>query len=381
MTRYALLEKEGFKMESAKKTRLYDTHLKHGGKIIEFSGWLLPVQYEGIIEEHQAVRNNAGLFDVSHMGEVEVKGKDAFNYIQNLVTNDISTLSDNQVIYTLMCYEDGGVVDDLLVYKFNQEHYLLVINAGNIDKDHEWMLKNKESYEVELENISNDISELALQGPKAQEILQKLTEFNLDDIKFFYFNESIAIDGVNCLVSRTGYTGEDGFEIYTDNQHIEKLWNSLLEAGKVHGIKPAGLGCRDTLRFEAALPLYGHEISQEITPLEAGLGFFVKLYKDCFVGKEALLKQKQEGLKRKLVGFGLKERGIPRNGYEVTANGEKIGYVTTGYMSPTLKKSIGLALVSYEYAELGTEINILIRNKPVKAEVINKKFYNKNYKK
>ena len=368
-------------MDNGKKTKLYETHNRYGGKVIEFSGWLLPVQYEGIIEEHQAVRNNAGLFDVSHMGEVEVKGKDAFKYVQNLVTNDVSTLGDNQIIYTFMCYEDGGTVDDLLVYKFNEEHYLLVINAGNIEKDYEWMLQNKGSYDALIVNVSNEISEVALQGPRAEEILQKLTDFNLDDIKFFYCNRNVVIDGVKCLVSRTGYTGEDGFEIYTENEHIEKLWDKILEAGKPYGIKPAGLGCRDTLRFEAALPLYGHEISKDITPLEAGLGFFVKLNKENFIGKEALVKQKEEGLKRKVVGFEMKERGIPRNGYEVTANGENIGFVTTGYMSPTLKKNIGLALIDSKYTELGTEINIAIRNKSLKAEVISKKFYNKNYKK
>jgi aminomethyltransferase len=368
-------------MDNGKKTKLYDTHQSYGGKVIEFSGWLLPVQYEGIIEEHEAVRNNAGLFDVSHMGEVEVKGKDAFNYVQNLVTNDISVLVDNQVIYTFMCYEDGGTVDDLLVYKFDKEHYLLVINAGNIEKDYEWMLQNKGSYDTSIVNVSNEVSEVALQGPKAQEILQKLTDFNLDDIKFFYFRRDVELDGVKCLVSRTGYTGEDGFEIYAENQNIEKLWDKILEAGKPYGIKPAGLGCRDTLRFEAALPLYGHEISRDITPFEAGLGFFVKLNKESFIGKAALLKQKEEGLKRKVIGFEMKERGIARNGYAVEANGENIGFVTTGYMSPTLKKNIGLALIDSKYTELGTEINIVIRNKAVKAEVISKKFYTKNYKK
>jgi aminomethyltransferase len=368
-------------MENGKKTALYDTHHRYSGKIIEFSGWLLPVQYEGIIEEHEAVRNTAGLFDVSHMGEVDVKGKDAFKFVQNLVTNDVSTLVNNQVLYTLMCYENGGVVDDLLVYKFNDEHYFLVINAGNIDKDYEWMLKNKEGFEVELTNVSSEISEVAIQGPKAQEILQTLTEYNLDKIKFFHCNRNVVIDGINCLVSRTGYTGEDGFEIYAENQHIEKLWDSILSAGVPQGIKPAGLGCRDTLRFEAALPLYGHEISEDITPLEAGLGFFVKLNKENFIGKEALVKQKEEGLNKKVIGFEMKERGIPRHGYEVEANGEKVGFVTTGYMSPTLKKNIGLALIDSKYTEPGTEINIIIRNKAVKAEVISKKFYNKNYKK
>ncbi|MBL4937565.1 glycine cleavage system aminomethyltransferase GcvT [Clostridium sp. YIM B02515] len=368
-------------MDNLKKTRLYDAHIKYGGKLIEFARWMLPVQYEGIIEEHEAVRNAAGLFDVSHMGEIKATGKDAFNFVQNLVTNDISVLEDNQVIYTFMCYENGGVVDDLLVYKFNKEDYLLVINASNVEKDFQWMLENKMNYEVELKNISEEISEVALQGPKAQEILQTLTAFNLDDIKFFYCRRDVVIDGIKCLVSRTGYTGEDGFEIYTNNEDITKIWNSILEAGKTYGVKPAGLGCRDTLRFEAALPLYGNEISKDITPLEAGLGFFVKLNKKSFIGKEALVRQKEEGLKRKLVGFEMNERGIPRHGYEVTSNGENIGFVTTGYMSPTLKKNIGLALIDSKYTELGTEIDILIRNKSVKAKVISKKFYSKNYKK
>lgn len=368
-------------MDNGKKTKLYDTHQKYGGKIIEFAGWLMPVQYEGILEEHEAVRKNAGLFDVSHMGEVEVTGKDAFNYVQNLVTNDISTLTDNQIMYSPMCYPNGGTVDDLLVYKHNEEHYLLVINAGNIGKDFEWMLQNKGIFETHLVNVSNEISEVALQGPKSQEILQKLTDFNLNEIKFYHFISDVVIDGVKCLVSRTGYTGEDGFEIYTENQYIEKIWDDILEAGNPYGIKPAGLGCRDTLRFEAALPLYGNELSKDITPLEAGLSFFVKLNKDNFIGKDALLKQKEKGLKRKIVGLEMKERGIPRHGYTVTANGENIGIITTGYMSPTLKRNIGLALIDSKYSELGTEINVLIRNKPIKAEVVSKKFYKKNYKK
>lgn len=368
-------------MINGKKTALYEIHQKHGGKLIDFAGWVLPVQYEGILEEHEAVRNNAGMFDVSHMGEIEVKGKEAFNFVQTLVTNDISLLTDNQVIYTLMCYENGGIVDDLLVYKFNEEHYLLVVNAANLENDFEWVLQNKKNFDTEIINISDKVSEIALQGPKAQEILQKLVREKLEDIRFFFCKREILVAGINCLVSRTGYTGEDGFEIYTNNENITTLWEAIIEAGKEFGLKPAGLGCRDTLRFEAALPLYGNEISQNISPLEAGLGYFVKLNKENFIGKEALLKQKEEGLKRKLVGFEMKERGIPRHGYEVMFDNNVIGFVTTGYMSPTLKKNIGLAIIDVNYCELGTEISILIRNKPVKAEVINKKFYNKNYKK
>lgn len=368
-------------MVDGKKTALFNAHNRYGGQIIEFAGWQLPVQYEGIIQEHEAVRNNAGLFDVSHMGEVDASGREAFDFVQNLVTNDISVLEDNQVIYTFMCYPDGGVVDDLLVYKFNNEHFFLVINASNVEKDYAWMMKNKSNYQVELINKSEDISEVAFQGPKAQLVLQKLTDTNLDDIKFFYCRQDVLIAGVKCVVSRTGYTGEDGFEIYTSNENIEKVWNNILETGKEEGIKPAGLGCRDTLRFEATLPLYGNEISKEITPLEAGLGFFVKLNKNNFIGKKALLKQKEEGLKRKIVGFEMKDRGIPRHGYEVMADGQKIGFVTTGYASPTLKKNIGLALIDSKFTELGTEIQVVIRNKTLKAEVISKKFYTKNYKK
>lgn len=368
-------------MENVKKTALYSTHQKLGGKIIDFAGWALPVQYEGIIQEHEAVRNAAGMFDVSHMGEVKAEGKEAFDFVQNLVTNDISVLENHQVIYTLMCYPDGGVVDDLLVYKFDNENFLLVINASNIDKDYQWMKDNSSNFNLKLSNISNEVSQIALQGPKAQSILQKLVNVNLTDIEFFHFNDNVLIDGMKCLVSRTGYTGEDGFEIYTENKNIEKIWNLVMEAGKPEGLKPTGLGCRDTLRFEACLPLYGNEISKDVTPLEAGLGFFVKLKKENFIGKDVLVAQKANGLKRKLVGFEMKDRGIPRHGYEVLGNGEKIGFVTTGYFSPTLKKNIGLALVSADYSQLGTEISVVVRNKPLKAEVISKKFYNKNYKK
>jgi aminomethyltransferase len=368
-------------MENLKKTPLFNAYERYGGKVIDFAGWALPVQYEGIIPEHEAVRNAAGLFDVSHMGEVDVKGPQAFDFVQNLVTNDISVLEDNQILYTLMCYPNGGTVDDLLVYKFNNEHFYLVINAGNIDKDYAWMLENKGNYDMELTHLSNEVAEVALQGPNAQEVLQRLTNTDLSEIKFFYCKRDVEIAGVKCLVSRTGYTGEDGFEVYAAPEYIELLWDKILGAGKDLGLKPAGLGCRDTLRFEATLPLYGNELTQDITPLEAGLGFFVKLGKENFIGKDALVKQKEEGLKRKIVGFEMKDRGIPRHGYEVAVNGEVVGFVTTGYMSPTLKKTIGLAMVDIKYSELGTNLDVIVRNKPLKAEVISKSFYKKNYKK
>ncbi|OJV66839.1 MAG: glycine cleavage system protein T [Clostridiales bacterium 38-18] len=367
-------------MDSVKKTALYDEHVAAGGKIIDFAGWALPVQYEGIIEEHEAVRNAAGMFDVSHMGEVEVTGKGAFAFVQNLVTNDVATLEDNQILYAMMCYEHGGVVDDLLVYKFNDEHFYLVINASNVEKDFAWMQEQSKGFDISLVNLSSEVSEIALQGPNAQEILQKIADVDLTSIKFFYCNRNVTIEGVKCLVSRTGYTGEDGFEIYADHEGIVKVWQKLLEVGKALGLKPAGLGCRDTLRFEATLPLYGHEIDQNITPLEAGLGFFVKLGTDNFIGKEALVAQKENGLPRKTIGLEM-VKGIPRQGYEVLAGDEVIGVITTGYMSPTLKKNIALALVDAKYGEMGSELQVRVRKNLFPATVVSKRFYQKNYKK
>lgn len=368
-------------MDNLKRTALNNAHKVLGGKLIDFAGWELPVQYEGIIEEHEAVRNAAGIFDVSHMGEVEVTGEEAFQFIQNLVTNDLNKIGDNNVLYSLMCYENGGVVDDLLIYRFGQNDFLLVVNASNVDKDYEWMVKNSKSFKVNLKNISSEVSEVAIQGPKAQEILQKLTDTNLDEIKFFCCKKDVVVNSVKCLVSRTGYTGEDGFEVYTKNDQIEKVWDKLINTGSEFGLKPAGLGARDTLRFEACLPLYGNEISQDITPIEAGLSFFVTLGKDNFIGKDVLVKQKAEGPKRKLMGFVMEDRGIPRHGYTVMKGGEEIGFVTTGYHSPTLKENIGLALIKTEYAVLGEEIQVVIRNKPLNAKIRSKKFYTKNYKK
>lgn len=368
-------------MEFLKRTPLFNAYEKYGGKIINFAGWALPVQFESIIKEHEAVRNAAGLFDVSHMGEIEIKGEDSFKFLQNLITNDISVLKDNEILYTLMCFNDGGVADDLLVYKFSDKHYFLVVNASNVDKDYLWMCSNKGDFNVEINNISYKIAQLALQGPRSEKILQKLTSFKLSDIKFFFFNQNVIIDGVKCLVSRTGYTGEDGFEIYTEAENAEGLWHKILEAGEEYGVKSAGLGCRDTLRFEAALPLYGNEISEDITPLEAGLGYFVKLNKGSFIGKKALAKQKKAGVKRKIVGFEMIDKGIPRYGYSILKDDEEIGFVTTGYFSPTLNKNIGHAIIDSNYGQIGTEIKVVIRNKKLKAKVVNKKFYNKNYKK
>lgn len=358
-----------------KRTPLYKEHKSLKGKIVNYAGWLLPVQYEGLIPEHNAVRNAAGIFDVSHMGTIFVSGKDSKAYLDYLMTNDISKLKLNQIVYTFMCYPDGGVVDDLLVYKYDEDRYFLVVNAANLDKDYQWILDNMGTYEVELDNASDRICILALQGPSAERILQSLTDYDLSQLKFFYFDEKIQVDGIEVMISRTGYTGEDGFEIFVDNENVVKLWKRILKVGGDLGLKPAGLGCRDTLRFEAALPLYGNELSKDITPLEAGFKFFVKLKKESdFIGKDILNKQWEDGLERTLVGFELLERGIPREGYEIYKGEEKIGHVTTGYMSPTLNKSIGNALIASKYAELGNDIEVLIRKKKVKAKIINKNF-------
>lgn len=362
-----------------KRTPLYNKHLESKGKLIDFGGWELPVEYSGIKVEHNAVRNEAGLFDVSHMGEIIVTGDDAEIYIQKIVTNDISSLKDYQICYTVMCYPDGGVVDDFLIYKYNNKKYLLVVNASNTDKDFEW-LKSHIFGDVKIENISSNYALLALQGPFAQEILQKITDKNLDEIEYYHFADPVMIQDIRAMVSRTGYTGEDGFEIYFDPEKAPMLWDLLLDTGKEKGLVPAGLGARDTLRFEAALPLYGQELGENITPYEAGLGFCVKLSKKDFISKEALAKQKAEGVKRKIVGFEMIERGIPRHNYEVYKDGNKIGYVTTGSVSPTLNKNIGLALIEAGYTEIDTEIDIVIRNKNVKAKVVKKPFYSRKNK-
>lgn len=363
-----------------KRTPLYEMHCTLGGKMIDFGGWELPVQYTGILEEHEQVRNAAGLFDVSHMGEIRVTGKDAEAWIHKLVTNQIEGAKEGQAVYSPMCDPEGGVVDDLLVYKFNSYEFLLIVNASNTEKDFAWMLQNREG-DVEIQNLSDRYAQLAIQGPKAEGILQKLTTTPLSEIKFFHFAPNVLLDGVEALVSRTGYTGEDGFEVYTAAEKAEELWKKLLEAGKEGGLVPVGLGARDTLRFEAALPLYGQEISSEISPLEAGLGWFVKLNKENFIGQNALKRQKEEGLRRKLVGFEMLDRGIPRSHYEVQSHGKTIGFVTTGSFSPTLRKNIGLALVEVEHAEEGTEWEVMIRNKPLRAKVVKLPFYSKKYKK
>ncbi|WP_100373457.1 glycine cleavage system aminomethyltransferase GcvT [Bacillus sp. FJAT-45037] len=362
-------------MSTLKRTPLFNEYEKSGAKTIDFGGWDLPVQFSSIKEEHEAVRTRAGLFDVSHMGEVEVKGPNALAFLQKVMTNDVSKLVDEQAQYTVMCYQDGGTVDDLLVYRKAEDDYLLVINASNIEKDVEW-LKEHVIEGVELVHISFDMAQLAIQGPLAEGILQKLTEANLAEIGFFRFKDDVDLAGIKSLVSRTGYTGEDGFEIYCESDQAATLWQAILEAGQGDGLVPCGLGARDTLRFEAKLPLYGQELTHEITPLEAGIGFAVKLNKEAdFIGKEALLAQKENGLTRKLVGIEMIDKGIPRTGYEVLMDDQTIGFVTTGTQSPTLKKNVGLAVIDNTYTELGTEVFVQVRKKKLKAVVTKTPFY------
>ncbi|RIW31081.1 glycine cleavage system aminomethyltransferase GcvT [Bacillus salacetis] len=363
-------------MAQLKRTPLFDAYKENGGKCIDFGGWELPVQFSSIKEEHEAVRTKAGLFDVSHMGEVEVKGSGSLDYLQKMMTNDISRIKDGGAQYTAMCYENGGTVDDLLVYKFGVNHYLLVVNAANIEKDYQWLQEHVDE-NVELKNLSEDYAQLAIQGPLAEQILQKLaSETVLSDIGFFKFQNDVDLNGVKALVSRTGYTGEDGFEIYCPAESASALWTDILKAGQPEGILPCGLGARDTLRFEANLALYGQELSADITPIEAGIGFAVKVDKESdFYGKETLKEQKKEGAPRKLVGIEMLERGIPRHGYKVFVNDEEIGEVTTGTQSPTLKKNIGLVLIKSEFSSLDTELSVEIRNKKLKAKVVPTPFY------
>jgi aminomethyltransferase len=364
-----------------KRTPLFNVYQQYGGKTIDFGGWELPVQFSSIKEEHEAVRTKAGLFDVSHMGEIEVKGTESLDYLQKMMTNDVSKLQIGGAQYTAMCYETGGTVDDLLIYKLNHDHYLLVVNASNIEKDFSWLHDHVEG-DVKLLNVSGKMAQLALQGPLAVEVLQKLTEsVDLSSIGYFKFQEGVNIGGKEALVSRTGYTGEDGFEVYCNSEDAAFLWEAILEAGKEVGVLPCGLGARDTLRFEANLALYGQELSSSISPLEAGIGFAVKLNKEAdFIGKEALQQQKEAGVPRKLIGIEMIDRGIPRHGYPVYVGEQVVGEVTTGTQSPTLKRNIGLALVDSVVVTPESELFIEIRGKRLKVKIVPTPFYKREKK-
>ena len=356
-----------------KKTCLYDKHVALGALISPFGGFDMPIQYTNIVDEHQAVRQHCGVFDVSHMGEVLVSGKDAERYVNHIFTNDVRGISNGKILYGMMCYEHGGVVDDLLVYKMAANCFFLVINASNIAKDWEWIQQQAKDFDITLEHQSDQYGELAVQGPEAEQVMGKVLNIPCKELMFYTFK---TID--NVIISRTGYTGEDGFEIYASADYINECWDKLIAAG----IKPCGLGCRDTLRFEVGLPLYGDELSEDITPIMAGLGIFVKLDKDEFIGKEALAKQKAEGAPKKLVGIELNDKAIPRHGYAVlNMEGEPIGEVTTGYHTISTDKSVCMALIDAQYAKLDTDLQIQIRKKVFPGKVVKKQFYHKNYKK
>ena len=367
-----------------KWTCLHDKHLSLGATMVEFGGFDMPLLYQnaGIAPEHYAVREKVGLFDVSHMGEVTVKGKDAERYVNHIFTNDVTDMPTGRILYGMMCYENGGTVDDLLVYKMGENDFFLVINAANIDKDWAWMQENAKGFDIDLQNRSDFYGQIAIQGPEAEHIVETVLGIPCKDM-IFYTCKEITITqhpspNTLIIISRTGYTGEDGFEIYGSHDFIRDCWDKLIAAG----VQACGLGCRDTLRFEVGLPLYGDELSEEITPIMAGLGMFVKLDKAEFIGKDALAKQKAEGPVKKLVGIELFDKAIPRHGYTVlNMDGEPIGEVTTGYHTLSSDKSVCMALVDAQYAKLDTEVQIQIRKKVFPGKVVKKQFYNKSYKK
>ena len=357
-----------------KRTCLYDKHVALGALMSPFGGFDMPIQYSGIVDEHQAVRTACGVFDVSHMGEVLITGPEAERYVNYIFTNDVAGMPDGKILYGMMCYEDGGVVDDLLVYKVADNQFFLVINAANIDKDWAWIQQQADGYDVTLEHQSEMYGELAVQGPDSEKVMKDVLGIDGSDLTFYTFKQ---IGDV--IISRTGYTGEDGFEIYAGPQYINACWDKLIASGRC---KPCGLGCRDTLRFEVGLPLYGDELSADITPIMAGLGIFVKLDKDAFIGKEALAKQKAEGPAKKIVGIELADKAIPRHGYTVlNMSDESIGEVTTGYHTISTDKSVCMALVDTEFAKLDTILDIQIRKKTFQGKVVKKRFYDKHYKK
>ena len=356
-----------------KRTCLYDKHVKLGALISPFGGFDMPIQYSTIIDEHQAVRNDCGVFDVSHMGEVTVKGKDAERYVQHIFTNDVSKIEPGQILYGMMCYDNGGTVDDLLVYKMAVNDFFLVINAANIDKDWQWMQDNAKGFDIELVNRSEYYGQVAVQGPNAETVVEEVLGLECKDL-VFYTVKTIG----DIIISRTGYTGEDGFEIYASHNYICECWDKLIESGRC---KPCGLGCRDTLRFEVGLPLYGDELSGDISPVMSGLSMFCKLDKEEFIGKEALAAQKANGVEKRVIGIELEGKAIPRNGYAVVKDGETVGEVTTGYHSISTDKSVCMALVKAEFAKLGTPLEVQIRKKTFPGVVVKKRFYDKHYKK
>lgn len=359
-----------------KNTALTQKHISLGAKMVPFAGFNMPVQYSGIVEEHLTVRNAVGVFDVSHMGEFILKGDKALDLIQKVTSNDASVLVDGKVQYSCLPNDKGGIVDDLLVYRIDAQTYMLVVNASNIEKDWNWISQHN-SYGVDMKDISDRTSLLAVQGPKAAQALQSLTDIDLASMEYYTFKKGKFAGIDNVLVSATGYTGAGGFEIYFDNEHAERIWDAIFNAGKDFGIKPIGLGARDTLRLEMGFCLYGNDIDDTTSPIEAGLGWITKFTKN-FINSEALLAQKNNGVSRKLVGFEMIDRGIPRHGYEIKDTaGNTIGVVTSGTQSPSLNKAIGMGYVKTEFSKPDTEIFIQIRDKGIKAKVVKIPFIKK----
>lgn len=360
-----------------KRTPLYEQHLALGARIVEFSGWEMPVQYSSILEEHEAVRTHAGLFDVSHMGEFKVEGTDALAFLQALVPNDVSRLALHQALYTQLCLPTGGVIDDLLIYHLAEQRYMLVVNAGNIEKDFAWVQKQANTFPtVTVSDQSDTTALLALQGPAALSILQPLTQTELSSIRYYHCAAG-AVDGIHCIISRTGYTGEDGFELYCAPVDVVKLWQKLLEAGKSQGLRPTGLGARDTLRLEAGMCLYGHELDEQTNPVEARLDWTLKLDKGDFIGRDALLTTKEQGPRRLLIGIEMVGRGIARGGYAIYDGEQQIGLLTSGAPGPTVHKNIGMGYVDASYAQVGRTVQIDIRGKRIDAAIVALPFYNR----
>jgi len=361
-----------------KKTALNQAHRKHGGRMIDFGGWDMPVQYSaGTVAEHLAVRTAAGLFDVSHMGEIEIRGPQALNLVQHISSNDASKLADGQIHYSGLTTAAGTFVDDILVHRFAADHYFICVNASNADKDFDWMQSHAASFDAEVTNTSADYTQIAIQGPRALEILQPMADVDLSAIKYYWCMRG-HVDGVPAIIARTGYTGEDGFEIYFDPAESERIWEKLIEAGQPHGLIPCGLAARNTLRLEAKMALYGHEIDDTTTVLEADLGWICKLGKGDFLGRDALAAQKEKGLTRKLVGFEVTDKGIARDGYPVFIGDQQVGHVTSGSPAPFLKKNIGLAYLPIEHTGIGTKFEIDVRGRRLAAEVVPTPFYKRS---
>lgn len=365
-------------MSQLKKTALNDAHRKLGGRMIDFGGWDMPVQYRaGTIEEHMAVRSAVGLFDVSHMGEIEIRGLGALALIQRLTTNDAGKLDDGQAQYSGLTYPEGTFVDDILVHRFAQDHYFICVNASNSDKDFAWIREHAGDFDADTSNVSANYTQLAVQGPKALETLQPLTKVPLAAIKYYWFARG-DVDGVPAIIARTGYTGEDGFEIYFDPNESDRVWNRVLESGEAHGIQPCGLAARNTLRLEAKMALYGNDIDDTTTALEADLGWICKLNKGDFIGRDRLVRQKEEGLTRKLVGFEMIDKGIARDHYPIFIDDREAGLVTSGSFAPYLKKNIGLAYLPIEHTGVGTAFEVDVRGRRLAAQVAQTPFYKRS---